>query len=506
MFYKNPFFKYTLLAGLGSLMTLSYPPFSTIPICAIVFAIAFLYINNSVKPFSSFKEMFVLGGFFGLFSTSWITNSLLINGSSRFGIAAMGIYFGMFLFFGIFFACPTYLAVKLRPKGIQRLLLFSALFVIFEWIRSWVATGFPWNLLGNIWTPVLPILQITHIIGIYGLSLLTVYVFCSIALIPKIKPLFLGLVCLGGVYCYGYWRLYTLEEKDVLGVRIRVVQPTIPQTYKWDDTKEDENLDKLIRLSNKNNSDITHVIWPETAVSFLIELDEIRRGRFISAVPQGGTLITGGLRLIPTRNNLPYTPKSNSVFVINGDTAKIIDFYDKKHLVPFGEYIPAPFKKLPFLKTIVSVPPSDLYVDKDTPKKNTFIPKTPKASVLICYEAIFSGKVSPSNERPGWLVVVSNDAWYGISHGPYQHFSMAQIRAVEEGLPLFRSSNNGISAAIDPYGRILAQLPLGSSGFLDAPLPVALPQTLYSKYGIKIPLSLCFLMISLSFLKKREKN
>jgi len=498
MFYQNKFFKYPVLAGFGGLMTLAYPPYEHVFILLLSLWVAFFYLNKTTKAFSALVDFFIFGGTFGLFSTSWITNSLLVSGSSRFGLAGIFIYLTMILIFGSFFSIPAFIAVKLRPQGFSRLLLYAGIFVLGEWVRSWLFTGFPWNLVGNIWTPFLPMIQITHVIGIYGLSLLTLVAFGSISLLPRIKPFLLGCLLLGSTFFYGYWRLYNSVEADVLGVRVRLVQPNTPQSYKWDDTKEDENLDKLIHLSSKNNKDVTHVIWPETAVSFYIEIDEVRRGRFISAVNPGGTLITGGLRIAGMNGNTPIT--SNSVFVINGDTAKIVDFYDKKHLVPFGEYIPLPFQVLPFMSTIVPVPPSGFYTGE--PRRPVYIPKAPSAAVVVCYEVIFSNEILPQ-KRPGWIIVATNDAWYGISHGPYQHFAMAQLRAVETGLPVARASNNGISGMIDPYGRILGSLGLGETGYLDAPLPVALPETIYARYGVKIPLFLVGMVILLSFRKKR---
>jgi len=501
MFYQNKFFKYPLLAGFGALMTLAYPPYSHVFMLLFSLSVAFFYLNRTQKSFSALVDFFIFGGAFGLFSTSWITNSLLISGSSRFGVAAIFIYLAMILIFGSFFAIPAFIAVKLRPSGFSRLVCYAGVFVLGEWVRSWLFTGFPWNLIGNVWTPFPPMIQITSMIGTYGLSLLTLVAFGGLACAPKIKPVLLSACLLGGTFFYGYWRLYNAIEADVLGVRVRLVQPNTPQSYKWDDTKEDENLDKLIRLSSENNKDITHVIWPETAVSFYIEIDEVRRGRFISAVNPGGILITGGLRIADFINDRAIT--SNSIFVINGDTARIVDFYDKKHLVPFGEYIPRPFKIFPFMSAIVPVPPSGFYTE--TKKRAVFVPKAPPAAMAVCYEVIFPDEILPK-ERPGWIVVATNDAWYGISHGPYQHFSMAQLRAVETGLPVARASNNGISGMIDPYGRILGSLGLGGTGYLDTPLPVALPETLYARYGVKIPLALALFVIFISFFSKKEKK
>ena len=213
--------------------------------------------------------------------------------------------------------------------------------------------------------------------------------------------------------------------------------------------------------------------------------------RLMQAVRQGGTLILGGMRLIPEQKTI-----ANSLFILD-DMANIVAYYDKSHLVPFGEYVP--FRKfLPFDKLVPI--PFDFWEGRGV--QTIRAPKTPPLGALVCYEVIFSGAVADQKNRPEWLVNVTNDGWYGLSAGPYQHLGMAKMRAVEEGLPLVRSANTGISAVFDGFGRTKGRLSLGTEGVLDVALPRSLSPTIYARFGVWIPVGFCLLL--LIFLKKQK--
>jgi apolipoprotein N-acyltransferase len=196
-------------------------------------------------------------------------------------------------------------------------------------------------------------------------------------------------------------------------------------------------------------------------------------------LPPGTILITGAARAAEPaadKRTLAY----NSVYVIDHD-GTVLAVYDKVHLVPFGEYLPfqATLEKLGLIQ-LTKLPGGFLAGDRH---RSYELRGAPRFLPLVCYEIVFPGAVVPSGERPGWLLNVTNDAWFGISSGPYQHFQQARVRAIEEGLPLVRSANNGISAVVDPFGRIIAQLPLGAEGVLDSPLPQASTHTIYARFG-----------------------
>ena len=281
--------------------------------------------------------------------------------------------------------------------------------------------------------------------------------------------------------------------KARLGTHLRLVQPNIPQTLKWNPKADRDNLAKLIRLSREKSRGRTHILWPETAVSFLINLDERERLQLMGAIPQGSVLITGGMRAVDPAEHI----LANSIFVLD-DLTDIHAYYDKFHLVPFGEYMP--FRKwLPFEKIVPIL--SDIYAGPGV--RTVPVLHTLPAGMLVCYEVIFSAQVVDKKHRPAWLLNATNDGWYGISFGPYQHLAMAQTRAIEEGLPLVRAANTDISAVIDPMGRILKQLDLGQEGVVDSDLPMALPATFYALFGVKIPLALA--IVFLLFAVKRKK-
>ncbi|HEX5506917.1 MAG TPA: apolipoprotein N-acyltransferase, partial [Pseudolabrys sp.] len=202
--------------------------------------------------------------------------------------------------------------------------------------------------------------------------------------------------------------------------------------------------------------------------------------RIVHMLQPNTVLITGAVRAADTDPNRRVSRAYNSVYVIDHD-GSIGDIYDKVHLVPFGEYLP--FQNLLErlgLQQLTKLRGGFLAGDR---RRTMNIPGAPKALPLICYEAIFPGDAVPPGERPGWLVNVTNDGWFGISSGPYQHFEQARMLAIAEGLPLVRAANTGISAVVDPVGRIIKSLPLGDEGVLDAPLPTALPPTIYAQTG-----------------------
>lgn len=483
--------KCILLLGLGALSAFAMAPYYIIPFLWLGLSTLLYIINHKKSPWKSALYGASFGMGFGVFSMGWLANALMIDN----GAVAWAVPFcwlGMGLLFAIFYALPTLLA-SFYSIGWRRFLAFAAWFVIFEWIRSWIFTGFPWNLIGSCWGDILPLLQTTSVIGIYGLSFITVLICGSGAFLPKWRPVLISGMALIVLTLLGQWRLYDARSENVWGVQLRLVQPNIAQSLKWNPEEADNNYSKILRLSRENNEKITHVIWPEAAVHFLIDQHEEERLRMMGAVRQGSILIAGGLRgANPQKRQL-----ANSIFVLD-DLANIKGYYDKSHLVPFGEYMP--FRGILPLDKIVPIG-GDLQAGDGL--KTLYIPKAPPASPLVCYEAIFSGQVVRSDKRPAWMINVSNDAWYGMSAGPYQHFDMTRVRAIEEGLPMVRAANNGISAVIDGYGQIIASLDLGETGVVDAPLPKALPATIYAKTG-PYPILVLSLILVIFCIKRRK--
>jgi apolipoprotein N-acyltransferase len=245
---------------------------------------------------------------------------------------------------------------------------------------------------------------------------------------------------------------------------------------KWDPGAAEANFQRLIELSaSPADHPLAAVLWPEAAATFLIERDAARRAATAAVAPKDGYVITGALRANPPPG--PVVQVWNSIEAVDHD-GTIRARYDKAHLVPFGEYVP--FRDL---LPIQKITPGAIDLSPGPGPQTIALPGLPGFAPLVCYEAIFPGAVAGPQARPGWILNVTNDAWYGRSSGPFQHFAIARTRAIEEGLPLVRVANNGISGVVDATGRVLARTGLVAIGYADVALPEAGPPTLYSRAG-----------------------
>ena len=402
----------------------------------------------------------------------------------------------------LFFALAAFLARLAWSGGLARILVLAVSLALAEWLRGHILTGFPWNTLGYALTNPLPLMQTAGVLGIYGLTLCTVLIFAApltlwadaghrhrvpalaIALASAMVPLLL--LAGGGIYIL---KRQPISVDD--SVRIRIVQASIAQREKWLPEKQGENFERQIDLSRRNPdgvqddlAGITHVIWPEAAMPFL-PLDHPEALAAIGGLlPARTLLISGAIRLQrpPAGSDAPRQAY-NSLMVFSGPRGGLAAaIYDKIHMVPFGEY-------LPLQGLLESIGLQQLtrmrggFSSGSTPRPLLSIPGLPRVGALICYEAIFPTEVVQGTERPGLLVNLTNDGWFGDSIGPHQHLHQARVRAVEQGLPLIRSANNGISAVIDAQGRVLTRLDLNRRGVIDSGLPRIGPAPLYARYG-----------------------
>lgn len=412
---------------------------------------------------------------FGMFAVGfyWIGNALLID-AATFGWLYPIVLFGAGAFFGLFTIVPFMVWHQFSASGTwQKIVAFAAAWVLTEWVRSFILTGFPWNPLGSVFAFEPMFMQTASLWGVYGLSFLAAFLSGSLYLyyFGRKSGGVLFLVVLSLMLGFGFWRVG--QYKPYPGdIKVRLVQPSIPQQMKWNRQALEENFAAYIKMSRqKPLTDIDFVVWGETAIPFDLDRDWRHLQQLREAVPPQGYLIGGMVRFDDEK-------AYNSLYVFNPDGG-VEGVYDKSHLVPFGEYIPLR-NYLPEWIKPVAANVSDFGVGKKY--KNIEIGGYPAFGALICYEIIFPGEVTGRTNRPSWLVVLTNDGWYGNSAGPYQHLAAAQMRAVEEGLTIVRSANSGISAVIDPLGRIIGSLPLNAKGFLDVSLPYNLElQTLYGK-------------------------
>ena len=499
------FFKHKLFIAFlaGSLCSLAFAPFNF-----FITSVASLSIFYSLLTKESLKKpIFYLGFFYGfgyfLSGVYWIAISLLVDASQFAWLIPFALTLipaALALYFALFSITYKFLINKFHfTKNYQKIVSFAICWVLFEILRSNLFTGFPWNLLGYSFLFDEAFSQISNIFGIYGLSFLA----ALSSLIPilflknnykkddKIFAIILILLLFSS-FCYGSFSINNTKLEIDQNTKLRLVQANIKQEMKWDINQKYQNFLKTISLTNsKDLSDVKAVIWSETSVPYAIDDDSPKLLEKLKlATPPQGMLITGALRL--NYENEEIKNAWNSVFILNQNG--VTNFYDKHHLVPFGEYVPLQ-KFLPFINKITD----GAIGFSQGSGAQTIEEQGLKISPLLCYEVIFSDEIIDKKSRPNLLVNLTNDAWFGVSSGPYQHLNMARMRSIEYGISLARVANTGITAFIDPFGRIVDKIDLNQEGVIDVNLIKSLPETIYGKYGY-IPLSLLLLTFILILL------
>jgi apolipoprotein N-acyltransferase len=380
-----------------------------------------------------------------------------------------------------------------RSIGAAAALAFG--FGIGEWLRGVLFTGFPWNSLGLTIMPVPLFMQTNSVFGITGMNALAVFAFAlpGAAAISRWKmtgPL-LALLLIGGQLWFGYHRLAAAPSVDsAAGPVVRIVQPSVSQSEKWDGAVRDRIFADYLKMSGARpqagKPRPVLIVWPETAVPFLLTERPDALSALGETLTDGQFLLAGAVRQEGSRDEGDVVRYYNSMLAIN-DKGEVIDAADKVHLVPFGEYLPLEDLLGSFgLRQLVSTP-GGFSAGSSVHRLN--LPGLPEILPQICYEIIFPGALGTS-KRPGLAVNITNDAWYGATPGPYQHLKLAQIRAVESGVPVVRAANNGISGVIDGYGRMTGALALNTVAVLDLTLPEQTKPTLYALHGVRIIFSL----------------
>ena len=487
--------RYGLAFLLGVSAAGALPPIDLTPLLLVAFPGLLWLDEGSAGPAASFALGWAFGFGFFLAGLYWIAAALFVDPGTFWWlvpIAVLGLPAGFALYSGLALAAADLAARRLRLPPAARVCAFAICWTASEWIRGHAFTGFPWNLIGYAWSGAFPgalaLLQSVAWIGIYGLSLVTVLAVSLLALVgtPLLAPVAPGrrqapvIAAALLILVPAVAGAIRLEFRPPVETRtwLRLVQPSIPERLKWNPIAARSNFDRLIALSREPAAHpLSAVLWPEAATPFLIGRDPRDRMAIAAVAPKGGYVITGALRANPPPD--PAVMLWNSIEVVNG-RGQILAHYDKAHLVPFGEYVPAAFRELLPIKKITA---GMIDLSAGPGPQTIALPDLPAFAPLICYEAIFPGAVIDESRRPAWILNVTNDAWYGRSTGPYQHFAIARTRAVEEGLPLIRVANNGISGVVDPQGRVLARLDLDDIGYADVLLPKAGGRTLYARLG-----------------------
>lgn len=491
-----------LAFGAGAIGALAMPPFGILPAMAIALTAAVWLIDGAAAGgrFRSALFAAVAGWWWGfgyfLAGLWWLGSAFLVEADQfawALPLGVVGLPAGLAFFFAVAFGAARLLWLP----GARRIVLFALIVALTEFLRGVIFTGFPWNSLGMALGQNLWLMQVASITGLDGLTLLTALICSAPASLgtgrtprERWRPVAFGALALAIIAAFGALRLPAQPSPTVAGVKLRIMQPNLPQDAKFRPENREEIMRRYLDISDRATSptatgvaDATHLFWPESAFPFLLHRDARALAQIAALLPAGVTLITGAARVddpLPGEEGHRYF---NSIHVIRDD-GTIVGTYDKVHLVPFGEYLPALFDRAMRaigVRQFVHVPGGFTPADH---RAALAIPGLPGAAATVCYEAIFSGAFIPEGPRPGLIVNVTNDAWFGDTPGPRQHFAQARLRSVEEGLPLVRAANTGISAVVDPYGRVVASLPLGIEGVLDAPLPSALSLTIFARFRI----------------------
>lgn len=449
----------------------------------------------------------------------WIGAAFLANAGAFVWLMPLAVLLlpaGLALFWGVAAA----IARLAWGEGWRRIVVLAVALSATEWLRGHVLTGFPWNTFGYTLMPKPMMMQSAALAGLWGVTLAAFLIFMAPVLIitghaarrgDRIAFV-LALLLFAAHLGYGFMRLTAAAELMVPDVRLRLVQPVLAQDEKWSPGRNSTVLQRYLALSASGMSEgapppFSILIWPETALPFFLTDQPNALAAIGALLPKGTQLITGAARNEPGSAPDAAARVFNAVYVI-GEDGVIRDAYDKVHLVPFGEYLPFEWLLSRIgLREMVALPGG---FDAGTRLRTLPIEGAPAFGPLICYEIIFPGAATDRRLRPAWLVNVTNDGWFGDTPGPYQHLQQATVRAIEEGLPLARAANTGISAIVDPYGREIASLGLGRVGVVDGPLPQAIGPTLYARIGdlgfVLAGGALLLLAVAGSFTRAKTRN
>ena len=483
----------------GALSSLAMAPFNVWPILLATLPVAVWQIDGAgAGRWRGVPAAALTGGWFGLGyfvpGLYWIGYAFLVDAQTFAWLMPFAIL-GLPAYLALFMALGFALARLFWTRDASRVIALAASLTMSEWLRGHALTGFPWNTLGYALSEPLALAQTASLIGLWGLTFLAVAIFASPAVLidgtsrgrkPWIAPV-LALVLLLAMTVFGAIRLSRHPTVLVANTKLRIMQPNLQQDARFNYSAKAEVMKKYLTLSDRASGpqstgvrDVNILIWPESAFPFFLTREADAMAEIADLLPKGTVLVTGSVRAPDLPPGTRITRAYNSVYVIDHD-GNVLSVYDKLHLVPFGEFLPFQdlMEKIGF-EQLTRVQGGFI---PGTRRHSMDMPNAPRMLPLICYEAIFPGNVVDRNDRPGWIVNLTNDGWFGISTGPYQHLQQARLRAIEQGLPLVRAANTGISAVIDPLGRVVAQLGLGLEGVLDSGLPAAIPPTPYARAG-----------------------
>jgi apolipoprotein N-acyltransferase len=466
----------------GVLMTLTLPPIFLLPLLIPAFCVLYWLIDAAPSSKRAFADGWWWGMGWHVTGLYWFCIALLTD-PEKFAWLIPFTLIGLNAVIALYAGLACWLWKRIKVGGLTGILMFSLVWTIVEYARGHLFSGFPWNLAGYSFTASDALLQMASLVGVYGMTWFAVL----LAVIPSalgdasmpkkraFTTVAVGYVFLAVIFAWGGLRLSEADReeqstaKEQSGIVLRLVQANIDQYQKWDPKLWMQGLEEHVKLTQSPGvENISIFIWPETAIPYTVKSGDALLTLIASAIPPRSYLITGALR---SEGEDVY----NSIMMIDHKGA-IVGSYDKARLVPFGEFLP--FRNLFPPSWLTPVGAKDF--SRGPGPRVMQWPNIPPVLPLICYEVIFPEFLSGTDSRPDWLLNLTNDAWFGNSSGPHQHFHMARTRAVEEGVPLVRVANTGITGIVDAYGRVIIKMGHGYKGFMDISFPQAkTAKTLY---------------------------
>ncbi len=495
--------------GGGALSALAMPPFFAFPVLWMTLPVLVWLIDGAVDRarsgrISRLAPAFASGWWFGfgyfLAGLWWVGAAFLVE-AAEFGWLLPLVVVGLPAVLALFWGLGAALAQLFWSEDWRRVFALAAGLGAAEWLRGYILSGFPWNAIGYALTAGEILMQSAALFGLYALNVVAVAIFAAPAALAPVpegerRPVMLPSLAAVGLAALGLFGVLRLSEggaTSVPGLTVRIVQPALTQLQKWDEEDKDEVLSEYFRLSSPEAAPLesgTVLVWPESAFPFPLMESPGTLAAIAELLPEGTALITGAYRVErPPNSEIQYY---NSIYVI-GEDGTALQAYDKVHLVPLGEYVPGgTLLRQTGLRQL-----ADRGFVAGPHRRALTLPNGASFLPLICYEIIFPGAVLGDGPRPDFLLNLTNDGWFGRTTGPYQHFHQARVRSVEEGLPLVRAANTGISAVIDSYGRLVTQARLGETTMIEAAVPAPIPAPFYAQWRaalLVLSLAVCMLM------------
>ncbi|MGI4801407.1 MAG: apolipoprotein N-acyltransferase [Janthinobacterium lividum] len=470
-----------LALGLGAVSAAALPPIYILPALLLAVPGLLALIEGTRGYGGAFRRGFFFGLGHHIFGLYWITEAILLESARYWWLVPLAVP-ALSALLALFIAAPCAVAKRAQP-GWRRVVALAGAWVLFDLARQYVGTGFPWNPWGSVWAlPGLAgdiMLQPLAWVGTPGLTLMTVLL-AGAAMLSARAAAASAIVLV--VWAGLGWERFRDPAGEAPGIDAVIVQGNVSQGDKWGPASARQAFDRQLQLTRDGvaaaGSHKSVVVWPETSTFYWLQSEPGARAAIAAAARPAVASLVGGLTYDTSAEPSATNPPANSLLALGPD-GEIDGIYSKWHLVPFGEYAPS------WVPLAIKIVPGQLAFG--TGPKTLTVPGLPAFGPLICYEAVFPAQVIDEATRPAWMVNITNDAWFGNSTGPRQHLAAVRMRAVEEGLPLVRAANTGISAVFDAGGHEVARIGLGLAGQMVVPIPGARPATSFSRWGLVIP-------------------